>query len=135
MSVATLQEWWLTLSDEVVTYGPGFLSATLVVLGVTVASILVSWVCGLLGALGKRSSFAPFRALASFYVWFIRGTPTLIQVFIVYFGMPQIGVKLSPITAGIIALGSAAAPTWPRRSGPGSRLSPGVRSSRRSPWA
>lgn len=105
MSGSAWQEGWQTLAEEFVTYGPGFLSATLVVLGVTVASILVSWVCGLLGALGKRSTFAPFRALASFYVWFIRGTPTLIQVFIVYFGMPQIGVKLSPVTAGIIALG------------------------------
>ncbi len=71
MSVTTIQDWWLSLSEEVVTYGPGFLSATIVVLGVTVASILVSWVCGCSGA-GKRSSFAPFRALASFYVWFIR---------------------------------------------------------------
>ncbi len=71
MSGTAWQDWWQTLAEEFVTYGPGFLSATLVVLGVTVASILVSWVCGLLGALGKRSTFAPFRALASFYVWFI----------------------------------------------------------------
>lgn len=91
--------------EDVVEYGPGFLAATLVVLGVTIASIIVSWVCGLLGALGKQSRFAPIRAVASFYVWFIRGTPTLVQVFIVYFGMPQIGIKLSPIVAGIIALG------------------------------
>ncbi|MGV7031317.1 amino acid ABC transporter permease [Methylobacterium symbioticum] len=100
-----MQDSWMAWRDEVLTYGPGFLTATLVVLGVTVASILVSWVCGLLGALGKQSRWPPVRALASFYVWFIRGTPTLVQVFIVYFGMPQIGVKLSPLTAGIIALG------------------------------
>ncbi|TNC14475.1 amino acid ABC transporter permease [Methylobacterium terricola] len=91
--------------EDVVEYGPGFLAATVVVLGVTIASILVSWVCGLLGALGKQSRFAPIRGVASFYVWFIRGTPTLVQVFIVYFGMPQIGIKLSPVVAGIIALG------------------------------
>ena len=83
MSVTAFQDWWLNVWEEAVTYGPGFLAATLVVLGVTVASILVSWVCGLLGALGKRSHFPPFRALANFYVWFIRGTPTLVQVFIV----------------------------------------------------
>lgn len=105
MSVTAFQDWWLILWDEIATYGPGFLSATLVVLGVTVASILVSWVCGLLGALGKRSHLRPFRMLANFYVWFIRGTPTLVQVFIVYFGLPQVGLKLSPIAAGIIALG------------------------------
>lgn len=99
------QDYWLGWQEDLLTYGPGFLSATLLVLGVTVASILLSWVCGLLGALGKRSHLPPFRALANFYVWFIRGTPTLVQVFIVYFGMPQIGVKLSPVTAGIIALG------------------------------
>ncbi len=132
MSGSAWQEGWQTLAEEFVTYGPGFLSATLVVLGVTVASILVSWVCGLLGALGKRSTFAPFRALASFYVWFIRGTPTLIQVFIVYFGMPQIGVKLSPSPPASSPSGSAAVPTWPRPSAPASRRSRGGRSSRHS---
>lgn len=105
LNASASQTWWTGLWSQVLEYGPGFLTATLVVLGVTVASILVSWVCGLLGALGKQSRFRALRAISSFYVWFIRGTPTLIQVFIVYFGMPQIGVKLSPLVAGIIALG------------------------------
>ncbi|MBR0828644.1 amino acid ABC transporter permease [Bradyrhizobium manausense] len=93
------------LQEEILLYGPGFLAATVVVLGVTVGSILVSWLFGLLGALGKQSRAAPLRLIASFYVWFIRGTPTLVQIFIVYFGLPQVGIKLSPIVAGIMALG------------------------------
>jgi len=43
--------------------------------------------------------------MAEFYVWFFRGTPTLIQIFIVYFGVPQFGIKMSPFVAGVVALG------------------------------
>jgi polar amino acid transport system permease protein len=84
---------------------PGFLSASWVVLVLSLFAIVVSWVFGLLAALGKASRFAAFRQASNFYIWFIRGTPTLIQVFIIYFGLPQIGVRLSPFTAGVIALG------------------------------
>jgi polar amino acid transport system permease protein len=45
------------------------------------------------------------RWISSFYIWFIRGTPTLVQIFIIYFGLPQFGIRLSPFTAGALALG------------------------------
>lgn len=86
-------------------YVPGFLHASWLVFSITILVIVVSWICGLAAALGKTANFAPVRWLATFYVWFIRGTPTLIQVFIVYFGFPQLGWKLSPFVAGVLALG------------------------------
>jgi polar amino acid transport system permease protein len=95
------QDWW----SEIMIYGPGFWAAAQLVLWLTLLIILVSWACGLAAALGKLSKIRVIRAASDFYVWFIRGTPTLIQVFIVYFGLPQFGVKLSPFTAGVIALG------------------------------
>ncbi|MGY3442721.1 MULTISPECIES: amino acid ABC transporter permease [unclassified Bradyrhizobium] len=86
-------------------YLPGFGKAAGIVLALTVLIILVSWICGLIAALGKQSRLKVVRGAADFYVWFIRGTPTLVQVFIVYFGFPQLGLKLSPFVAGTLALG------------------------------
>jgi polar amino acid transport system permease protein len=94
-------EWWVNFAP----YVPGFLSASWLVFVITVLTILVSWVCGLVAALGKASRFAILRQSATFYIWFIRGTPTLIQIFIVYFGLPQLGIRLSPFVAGVLALG------------------------------
>ena len=93
------------LYSDIALYGAGFMEAAWVVLLITIATIALSWVFGLLAVLGKRSDFMLLRAIASFYVWFIRGTPALIQVFIIYFGLPQRGLNPSPFLAGVIALG------------------------------
>lgn len=93
------------MSNNLWVYAPGFLNAAWIVFAVTILVIIVSWICGLAAALGRTSSIKPVRWLCSFYIWFIRGTPTLIQVFIVYFGFPQLGLKLSPFVAGVLALG------------------------------
>jgi len=91
--------------DDIVVYGPGFMAAAWLVLWLTVVTIIVSWIFGLAAALAQRSDWIWVRGLAAFYVWFIRGTPALIQIFIVYFGLPQVGIRLSPFSAGVIALG------------------------------
>lgn len=90
--------------NDVVVYGPGFATAAWTVLWLTLLTIVLSWVFGLAAALGQRSDVAAVRGLAAFYVWFIRGTPALIQIFIIYFGMPQVGLRLSPYSAGVLAL-------------------------------
>ncbi len=94
-------QWWASVQD----YLPGMLEACVIVVEVTALVILLSWVCGLAAALGKTSRHAVLRWPSQFYVWFIRGTPTLIQIFIVYFGIPQLGLRMSPFTAGVVALG------------------------------
>ncbi len=96
-----LPEWITVLGP----YMPGFLNASWLVLVLTLLVIVLSWLFGLIAALGKASRFAVFRQASTFYIWFIRGTPTLIQIFIVYFGLPQFGLRLSPFVAGVIALG------------------------------
>lgn len=94
-----------TFLSDVALYGPGFLAAAWLVLWLTVLTILVSWACGLAAALAQRSDWRAVRGTAAFYIWFIRGTPALIQIFIIYFGLPQFGIRLSPFAAGVIALG------------------------------
>lgn len=63
------------------------------------------------GALGlaSMSRFAPARWLVRAYVDFIRGTPLLIQIFLVYFALPVIGINLPEFWAGVIALSLNAA--------------------------
>lgn len=93
------------LWSDIDTYGLGFLQAGWTVLLITVATIVLSWIVGFLAVSAKMSSVRFFSAIGRFYIWFIRGTPALIQVFVVYFGFPQIGIHLSPFVAGVVALG------------------------------
>lgn len=51
----------------------------------------------------RLSRVAPLRWLARFYVWLFRGTPILVQLFIIFYGLPVIGVTLSAWTSAIIA--------------------------------
>lgn len=93
--------WW----NQIEAYLPLFVPASWIVVKVTVLSILLSWACGLACALAKTSGFRLFRYPAELYLWFVRGTPLLTQIFIVYFGLPQVGIRLDPFSAGVIALG------------------------------
>lgn len=93
--------WW----NQIEAYLPLFVPAAWIVVEVTVLSILLSWACGLACALAKTSQYRLLRYPAEFYLWFIRGTPLLTQIFLVYFGLPQLGIRLDPFSAGVIALG------------------------------
>ncbi|WP_282604336.1 amino acid ABC transporter permease [Pelagibius sp. Alg239-R121] len=91
--------------DTIWAYLPGMIVAGWLAFQITVLAILLSWVLGLVAALMKTSSHRVVRMPADFYIWFIRGTPSLIQIFIIYFGLPQLGIRLSPFVAGVIAIG------------------------------
>jgi len=71
---------------------------------VSAASIALAVVLALLGALGRLSRNPIANGISSFYISLIRGTPLLVQIFIWYLGLPQLGIILDPIPAGILAL-------------------------------
>ncbi|MFT3758166.1 amino acid ABC transporter permease [Thauera sp.] len=83
---------------------PAFAEAT----GMT---LLVSCAAAVLGIAGgfvlnmAREFWKGFRPAYGVFVWLFRGTPFLIQLFIFYYGFPQIGIRLSPIAATVIGLG------------------------------
>ncbi|MHB9024008.1 MAG: amino acid ABC transporter permease [Armatimonadota bacterium] len=56
-------------------------------------------------ALLRLSEVRMVRKAATAYVEFMRGTPLLVQLFIIYYGGPQVGLTLEPVTAGIVGLG------------------------------
>lgn len=72
---------------------------------ISVLSILFAMVLALLAALGRLSKFAPIYALSTFYVSLIRGTPLYLQVFFFFLALPQLGIILSGIVSGVMALG------------------------------
>jgi L-cystine transport system permease protein len=76
--------------------------AITVMLGVT--SFALGSVVGLATALARLSSSPPLRALAIVYLSIFRGTPMLVQILLIYFGLPQLGITLEPIPSAILAL-------------------------------
>ena len=69
-----------------------------------VASMLGGLVLGFPAAVLRMSPWALLRWPAALYVSMIRGTPLLVQIFVIYYGLPSIGIEFTPVTAGVLAL-------------------------------
>lgn len=82
----------------------GFIQGAALTLFVCFFSIIASSILGLLSALGRLSNSAVFYGISTFYTSFFRGTPLLVQIFLIYLGLPQLGPVPDAIPAGIIAL-------------------------------
>lgn len=72
---------------------------------ISILSILFAIILALLAALGRLSSNPFIYALSTFYVSLIRGTPLYLQIFFFFLALPQLGIVLKGLTAGVIALG------------------------------
>jgi polar amino acid transport system permease protein len=82
-----------------------FAKAAVVTVEISALSCVLGLVLGFVAALGKLSPNRAYRYPATAYVSAFRGTPCLIQLFIIYFGGPQIGLDLEPFAAGVLGLG------------------------------
>ncbi|WP_029370192.1 amino acid ABC transporter permease [Mycobacterium sp. UM_WWY] len=89
----------------VLAFWPDYLHAAVLALQITIAGFILAFVIAAAAALARNSSSKVLRAVATCYVEAIRNTPVLLQIFIVYFAMPSLGIRLSAVTAGTIALG------------------------------
>lgn len=86
---------------------PILLQGAVVTLQVTVLSFLLSSVIGLGLALLKLSSVAPLRVGASWTINVIRGLPIIVQLFYIYFVLPDFNIQLTAFQSGVIGLGIA----------------------------
>jgi polar amino acid transport system permease protein len=68
-------------------------------------SIILATVLALLAALGRLSTIPPLYAISTFYVSLIRGTPLYLQIFFFFLALPQLGIVLTGLFAGVLALG------------------------------
>ncbi|MFC6040601.1 amino acid ABC transporter permease [Paenisporosarcina macmurdoensis] len=83
---------------------PGFLEATLITLKITAVALVLGTVLGLIFALMKISRSKILQTIANFYITIIRGTPLIVQIMFLYFGITSL-IVLSGFWAGAIALG------------------------------
>jgi polar amino acid transport system permease protein len=84
---------------------PVFIDAAWTTVEISLISLLLGLAVASLITAARMSHFVWFRFLGAAYVSVFRGTPALIQIFLLYFGGPQVGIQLEPFAAGAIALG------------------------------
>ncbi|MBB5703946.1 polar amino acid transport system permease protein [Ochrobactrum daejeonense] len=94
------------LSFDFIARKIGFLISQGVVttLYISAISIFFATVIALLGAVAKLSENGVIFGLATFYTSLFRGLPLLMQIYIIYLGLPQVGYVIGPIPAGVLAL-------------------------------
>lgn len=95
-----LTDWTYALRDW-----PTYLDAAWLTLRLSLEAFVLAFALGLFGALARGSRYAVLRAPAAVYVEVIRNTPVLLQMFVAYFALPTTGLRLSPVQAGVLALG------------------------------
>jgi polar amino acid transport system substrate-binding protein len=96
-SISTLREW--------PKYLPLLLRGAVKTVEISVLSMAVAVVVGLVVVLVRLYGLPPLQWLAKAYVEVIRGTPLLIQLFLIYYGLPEIGIRLNAFCAAILGLG------------------------------
>jgi polar amino acid transport system permease protein len=81
------------------------LEGALVTLGLTAATLLLGLVLGLVLVLMRGSRWRVLRGIARFHVWLFRGTPLLVQLIIIYTGLPQLGlVRFTVLQSALLGL-------------------------------
>ena len=85
-------------------WGPYILGGIPLTIFVSVLAIFFATIFAVIGALGRLSGVAPIYSMATLYVSMVRGTPLIVQVFFVYSALPEFGIVLPAIVAGVLAL-------------------------------
>lgn len=86
-------------------YGvPYMLQGALVTLEISICAMAVASVVGLVMGLISASDLGVLKGFIRAYVYFVRGTPALVQIFLVYFALPRIGFEFSAFWSGVVAL-------------------------------
>lgn len=83
---------------------PAFLEGVGVTLELAFFTVLFGSLLGLIVAVFRRTRILPLRWIMNAYVAFIRGTPLLVQVLLIVYGLPQLGIRLPRMTMCILAL-------------------------------
>ena len=76
-----------------------------VTIPLTILSFALAIAVALLVALIQYARVKGLRQLCRFYIWIVRGTPLLVQLYIVFYGLPKVGIMLDAFPAAVIVLG------------------------------
>jgi His/Glu/Gln/Arg/opine family amino acid ABC transporter permease subunit len=83
---------------------PYMAKGALVTIEISACAMVLATVIGLVMGLISASDLTVLKVVVRVYVYFIRGTPALVQIFLVYFALPRIGLELSSFWSGVVAL-------------------------------
>lgn len=83
-------------------FGQILLPGLTMTIPLTVISFSLAMVIAIITALVQFANIRVLKQIARFYIWVIRGTPLLVQLFVVFYGLPDIGIVLDPFPAAII---------------------------------
>jgi polar amino acid transport system permease protein len=83
---------------------PYMLQGTLVTLEISILAMALTTLVGVVFGLISASDLGVLRAVIRAYVYFVRGTPALVQIFLIYFALPRIGLELTSFWSGVVAL-------------------------------
>lgn len=78
------------------------LPGLLVTIPLTAISFALALVIAVIVALIQFAGVPVLSQIARFYIWIIRGTPLLVQLFIVFYGLPHVGVLIDPFVAAVV---------------------------------
>jgi polar amino acid transport system permease protein/cystine transport system permease protein len=98
-------EFWSKMLEWSPQFLPVLLYAALTTIKITLGALVVALLLGLVIAAMRVSSVRILRYFALIYTDILRGTPALVQLFIIYFGLADLGIEFDPVTAAIIGLG------------------------------
>ncbi len=85
-------------------FSPFLLYGAWTTIWLTIVSAVFGLALGALVAAARMSGIGWLEKIAIFYVWLLRGTPLLVQLVIIFTGLPQLGLKLSVVTSALLGL-------------------------------
>ena len=68
----------------------------------TIIAFSLALIIGLVTAMIQFANIKVLKQLARFYIWVVRGTPLLVQLFVVFYGLPSVGILIEPFPAAVI---------------------------------
>jgi polar amino acid transport system permease protein len=96
---------WIRFIKDMKVFMPTLVKATGMTLLLVLITMAISPVGGLFIALGRISRMKVLSGFFWCYIWIFRGTPLLLQLFFIYYGLPSLGVTLDPFPAAVLGLG------------------------------
>lgn len=89
--------------DYILNIIPQMLDGCWISFQVFIITIVLSIPLGILLSLGRVSGISILQKLIGFYVWVLRGTPLMLQIFFIYFVLPSVGIRLPDFESAILA--------------------------------
>ena len=78
------------------------LPGIMVTIPLTVISFSIAMIIAIIVAMIQFAKIPVLRQIARFYIWIVRGTPLLVQLYVVFFGLPKLGVIIDPFPCAVL---------------------------------